>query len=332
MSDTTTNLPAASSIEDDLAQAIIGILETTNSPAIQRAREVIAHRLAISGDVAPSRVPAPRNITEIGGYINLLSEYGEVEQRSRLIAAALGIAGPQLSLPQPGALPPMSFVTREGVRPAGPQQASFPLFYTIRSDFVPTFDNALEEVATRGGAVPFLTPARVLPAAGGQVPEAGTGQLHLIGRTLSIAPTAALRAVGTDPLSLSRPTAGGGFEVLARVIDAAAPIAGTIADDDWTSWECDAAACSEVETTDARFALTPILNAAGWHQAVDPTNPTNLADPGTWAGWRNITGLVPGVTRYAEELQLLYPADALVGSPVFEQLDYIWNGTGFAAA
>lgn len=331
MSDTSTNVTDKPGIDESLAEAIINILETTNSPAIQRAREVIAHRLAIAGDIAPSRIPAPRNITEIGGYINLLSEYGEAEQRARMIAAALGIAGPQISLPQPGAIPPMSFITRDGARPVGPQQASFPLSFTIRSDFVPAFDNALQEIAIRGGAVPILTPVRVLPAAGSGPVTDGIAQLALIGRTLSLAPTAALHAVATDPLSLSRPTAGGGFEVLARVIDAAAPIAGTIAAADWTSWECDAAACSEVDSNDARFALTPILNAAGWHQAADPGNPTSLSDPGSWAAWQNITGLVPGVTRFADELQLLYPAEMLITSPVFNQLDNVWTGSAFAA-
>ena len=62
MSDTSTNPPEEASIDEDVAQAIISILETTNSPAIQRAREVIAHRLAISGDVAPSRIPPPRQV------------------------------------------------------------------------------------------------------------------------------------------------------------------------------------------------------------------------------------------------------------------------------
>ena len=142
MSDTSTNPPQADAdtIEGDLAQAIISILETTNSPAIQRAREVIAHRLAISGDVAPSRIPSPRNITEIGGYINLLSEFGETEQRARMISAALGIAGPQVNLPQPGSLPPRAFIARPQVRPEGPQQATFTLSFTMRSDFVAAFD------------------------------------------------------------------------------------------------------------------------------------------------------------------------------------------------
>ncbi|MFA3916407.1 hypothetical protein [Ruegeria hyattellae] len=330
MSDTSTNLPEETSIDEDVAQAIISILETTNSPAIQRAREVIAHRLAISGDVAPSRIPPPRNITEVGGYLNLLTEYDEVEQRSRMIAAALGIAGPQINLPQPGALPPLSFVTRAQVRPVGPQQASFPLDFSLRSDFIEAFDTALVGIAARGGAMPVQSALRNLPLAGGMAPADGPAQIDLIGRLLRLAPTAALRDPAVDPLSITRPDAGGAFQVMARVIDPAATDAGTIPAEDWASWQCDAAQCSEVTSNDARFDLTPILNAAGWHQPSALSNPTTVTDAGNWSVWHNITGLVPGETRFGDELNLLYPAEAILTSPVFAQLDFVWTGSEFA--
>lgn len=330
MSDDTTNTDCSATIQESLSEAIIEILQTTNSPAIQRAREVIAHRLAISGDVAPSRIPAPSNITEIGGYINLLSEYGETEQRSRMIAAALGIAGPQVNLPQPGTLPPLAFASRTQVRPEGPQQPTFPLSFTMRSDFLPAFDTAIQSITALGGAMPVLSGLRQLPAAGMSAPSGGDAQLDLIGRLLVLAPTAALRAVATDPLSLTRPTAGGAFDVRARIIDSTAPDAGTIADADWTSWECDIDQCAEVDTTDARFDLSPILNAAGWHQLAPPENPTTVTEAGTWNTWHNITGLVPGSTRFGDELHLLYAVDAILASPVFDQLDFVWNGSEFA--
>jgi len=40
---------------------------------------------------------------------------------------------------------------------------------------------------------------------------------------------------------------------------------------------------------------------------------------------------VPGVTRFADELQLLYSAEMLITSPVFNQLDNVWTGNEFAA-
>ena len=329
MADETQTAEETGTIEEDLAKTIISILETTNSPAIQRAREVIAHRLAIAGDVAPSRIPAPRNITEIGGYINLLTDYDEQNQRSRMIAAALGIAGPQVNLPQPGQAPPLFFASRDQVRPEGPQQATFPLSFTMRSDFLPAFETLLETLAVQGAAIPLLTPVRILPPAGSDPAPDGETQLDLIGRRLTLAPTAALRDPTTDPLSFTRPTAGGAFEVMARVFDTAAPDAGTIPDQDWTSWSCDSTQCSEVETTDARIALTPLLNAAGWHQAVAPGNPTTLSDPGSWNLWRNITGLVPGQTRFGDELSLVCPSDQIIASSVRDSLDLIWDGDAF---
>ncbi|MGB5984122.1 MAG: hypothetical protein WBG37_02375 [Desulfobacterales bacterium] len=260
-----------------------------------------------------------------------MTEYDEVGQRSRMIAAALGIAGPQVNLPQPGALPPLSFGSRTQIRPDGPQQATFALSFTMRSDFLPAFDGMLATVAARGAAVPVLSSIRVLPITTAPAPTDGAAQLDLIGRLLTIAPTAALRDPATDPLSLSRPTPGGAFELLARVFDTTAPDAATIADDNWTTWQCDLTECVEVDTTDARFELTSLLNSTGWHQAAAPANPVTVNDPGEWNVWRNITGLVPGATRFGDELQLLYTADLIIASPVFDQLDLIWNGTEFTA-
>ncbi len=331
MDNETTNTSATDSIEENLAQAIISIIETTNSPAIQRAREVIAHRLAISGDIAPSRIPQPRNITEIGGYINLLTEYNEVDQRSRMIAAALGIAGPHVNLPQPGSLPPLAFAERSQIRPDGPQQATFPLSFVMRTDFISAFDTALDTITAMGGAVPILSNRHLLPVSGAPLPASSDAQLDLIGRLLTISPTAALRDHTTDPISLSRPAAGGTFQVMVRVIDDGAANAGTVPDLDWTSWECDNTQCTEVDSTDARFELTPIFNTAGWYQTTVPDDPTTINEPGNWNLWRNITGLVPGTTRFGSELQLLYSAEQIVASPVFDQLDFIWTGTEFAA-
>ena len=50
--------------------------------------------LALQGDVIQSRIPAPRNITEIGGYLNLLQTLGQAEMRTQTLAGALGVAGP----------------------------------------------------------------------------------------------------------------------------------------------------------------------------------------------------------------------------------------------
>ena len=318
----------ANALDSDLVKAIIGILESTNSPAIQRSREVIAHRLAISGDIAPSRIPPPRNITEIGGYINLLTEYEQEEQRARMLAAALGIAGPRVNLPQPGVLPPLSFAVREQVRPEGPAQATLPLSFSMRSDFIGAFDQALATVAEAGAALPVLSPLRVLPALGSALPGA-EAQLDLIGRSLLLAPTAALSDPASDALSFSRRAAEGGFMVLARVFNEEAPGAAAIVAEDWISWSCTASECTEVETNDARLEVTPMLNAVGWYQPEVPENPVTSSAPGNWNRWQNITGLVPGQTTLGEELHALYPGDQVLASSLRDALELVWDGAAF---
>lgn len=322
---------ATTTAQAELARAIIRILESTNSPAIQQAREVIAQRLAISGDVAPSRIPAPANHSLFWGYVNWAQETGALEQRDRMVAAALGIAGPQLNVLPAGMPPPLAFVNRAQPRPAGPQQASFPLTLSLRSDFVPAFEAVLAELAAMGAAAPIVSPVRHLPPPGAAVAP-GREQLDIIGRHLRLAPTAALRDPLVDPLSLTRPTAGGPFEVTARIADPAAPQAGTITAAEWTSWGCTAQACIEVDTTDARLPLAPLLNAAGWHQSAPLASPINLSEPGDWASWSNITGLLPGETRFGDELALVYSAMAILNSGLADQLDLVWDGEAFSSS
>lgn len=320
--------PADAVMQADLIAAIVDILQRTNSPAIQRSRELIAQRLAIAGDVAPSRIPAPRNITEIGGYINLLTDYGEDEQRARMLAAALGIAGPRVNFPQPGTTPPLFFAAREQRPPGGPGQPSFTLGFTMRSDFIGVFEAAVQGLSQAGAALVLLTPLRVLPPLGSSV-ATGAAQLDLIGRRLLLAPAAALIDPEQDPLSVSRPAAGGAFAVMARVLDAAAAGDAAPAEAEWVSWACTAETCDERATTDARVPLAPSLNAAGWFLPAALENPASSAAPGNWNEWWNLTGLVPGITRFGDELAALYPAEQILQSSVRDLADLLWTGSGF---
>ena len=51
-----------------------GALTNATSPDALEAQNIIMRRIALEGDVIGSRVPPPLNITQIGGYINLLNE------------------------------------------------------------------------------------------------------------------------------------------------------------------------------------------------------------------------------------------------------------------
>ena len=72
-------------IADILAQETTEEVKTLKLRALQRIVE--------ETDVRPTRIPAPQNITELGGYYNLLAklEKEKIEMRIKLIASALGL-------------------------------------------------------------------------------------------------------------------------------------------------------------------------------------------------------------------------------------------------
>lgn len=51
------------------------LLEQETSEDVQRIKLEILKRIASESDIKPSRIPAPLNITEIGGYFNLMMRF-----------------------------------------------------------------------------------------------------------------------------------------------------------------------------------------------------------------------------------------------------------------
>src|SRR5919108_646154 len=188
----------ASTAEDRALDALTKILESAISPDMIEAQKIILRRLALAGDLFPSRVPAPLNISEVGGYLNLLAD--------------------------------------------------------------------------------------------------------------------------------DEPGGGGPLQVVSRQLDSSAPNAGDVASATWDLWSCTASTCTQASVTDFYLAVTPVLNAAGWHQPALAA-PTTLTDSGGWNRWTNVTGLVAGVTQFGDELTLLYSAGAIAQSSVREQLDWVWDGS-----
>ncbi|MGI0090123.1 MAG: hypothetical protein ACREBS_00295 [Nitrososphaerales archaeon] len=98
----TTPTPApsgngsTSAISDPIIAALVEILKTSTSPDMLSLRVALIRRLLLQGDVSPSRIPSPRNITEIGGYINLLTDLGQTTVRTEALSSALGVAPPQV--------------------------------------------------------------------------------------------------------------------------------------------------------------------------------------------------------------------------------------------
>lgn len=87
--------------QPDTLQAVLSmLLQGETNPNIQAYKELILKRIAEETDVKPTRIPAPLNITEVGGYFNLISqvETNDPELKAQkakmqlaLIASALGL-------------------------------------------------------------------------------------------------------------------------------------------------------------------------------------------------------------------------------------------------
>src|SRR5438132_1440035 len=109
-----TSTPTSGSAEDRALDALTKILESAISPDMLEAQQIILRRLALAGDLFPARVPAPANITQIGGYLNLLEQQPEL--KAQVLAATLGVAGPNPPLGWTQSLPALFFATRQNDR------------------------------------------------------------------------------------------------------------------------------------------------------------------------------------------------------------------------
>ena len=57
------------------------LLEQETSKEIQAIKLQILRRIAAESDIKPARIPAPMNITEIGGYFNLMMKMKQEEEK-----------------------------------------------------------------------------------------------------------------------------------------------------------------------------------------------------------------------------------------------------------
>ena len=79
-------------VEDmDLQQYVTKLLENETSPESLAIKNLIIKRIALEGDVKPARIPAPLNITQIGGYINLMEQLNLTKLQERTLTSILGL-------------------------------------------------------------------------------------------------------------------------------------------------------------------------------------------------------------------------------------------------
>ncbi len=80
-----------------LIQTLSDILRSETSPEMQEVKTKILKRIAEETVVKPTRIPAPLNITEVGGYYNLIEQICKEDAQKRaeaqlsLICSALGL-------------------------------------------------------------------------------------------------------------------------------------------------------------------------------------------------------------------------------------------------
>ena len=74
-----------------LSELASKFLEQETSEEMAEIKRMIYRRIATESDIKPSRIPAPMNITEIGGYFNLLMKINQQEMLRQTLASILGL-------------------------------------------------------------------------------------------------------------------------------------------------------------------------------------------------------------------------------------------------
>lgn len=310
-----------------LVQTLIGLVQSAASPDAIEAQNMILRRMALEGDVVGSRIPPPRNISEFGGYLNLLDTLDEPTMREQALAGALGVAGPPVPLGWITNQQPLSMVAVPNDRPAVHAQPTFPLSVLVRSDFVAGVQSALKTLHSYGATLPFTSPAVIT------LPHGGTGStvpnpvLFYLGRTLTIAPSAALGNPAADPVAIISPDGGLTHCFLASQV--LAPGTFQVPPADVEAVQATPAASALTQLNQVEFVpIASILAAAGFYPPSPFPVPANSGQT-AWASLSNTTGLVAGTTRLADELSLLYREDQIAASAFAAMLAWTWNGSTF---
>ncbi len=327
----TPDVPPATQAFAGVMDALVEAMRAGVRPDVLEAQRILLQRLAGQGDVFPSRIPLPRNITEVGGYLNLLERAGQDGMRTSAIASALGIAAPPAPVAS-GAVA-IGIVSMANDRPAGPVQASIPPLVTVRADFHAPLAAALQVLHASGCQLPLRAPRAVLPAT---QPGATATSLDAravlvaLGRVLDAFPGTLLVDPAADALAIARPElpASDPVRLVARELDG-----GTlVAEASWVATRASTSAVSEDPPALRRYLdVLPAMQAAGWIHPEPFAPVVSLADRGTLATFVNLTGLVPGETTLGDELALLYTPAAIGQSALVPFLQWAWNGAAFAA-
>lgn len=314
---------------DQFVSALLDMVKSASSPDIYQAQMMLLRRLALEGSVVPSRVPAPKNISEVGGYVNLLATLSEPAMREQMLAGILGVAGPNPPMGWLASAPPLALILLPNDRPDGASQPSIPLAFSVRSDFAAALQQGLKTLHNQGCQLPLQSNLYPLPSAipGAQPPD---DALPYLGRTLDVVSATALNDPTTDPVALARASGSSNpYQLVARVLN---PGSVPVTPANWDALKCDATQCSPITINNGSYVpVGPVLAAAGFYQPSPPPQPSSITST-AWAHFTNVTGLVTGVTKLGDELSLLYSVSDLATSVFAGCLNWAWNGTKFSAS
>lgn len=282
-------------LSSQLVGSIVNILQTASSPDALEAQNIILRRIALQGDIVGSRIPPPRNISEIGGYINLLATLKQPEMRSQALAGILGVAGPTQALGWVSNNQPFAFVTQANDRPAGAAQPSISLTFLVRSDFISAVQSALNAIHQQGCTLPISGSSAI------SLPEAAPGAfpppyvLPYLGRTLDLVAAAALQNPQTDPLALVRKQGSSdAFQIASNMLtpgSVAVPLG------NYDAVQCNTNSCSIINVMNGQYVLVaPLLATAGFYPTFPLLLPTSLSTT-EWTHFTNITGTDSGSNK-----------------------------------
>jgi len=302
------------------------IASATSGDALE-AQNIILRRIALEGDVVPSRVPAPQNITQIGGYLNLLTDLKETAMRSQVLAGILGVAGPVNQAGWISPKPPYAFNMLPNDRPDGTGQSTLPTVVPMRSDFVHAFLAALKTLHDEGCMLPLYAGPASLPTTVLD-PTVSVDPMPYLGRTLQIAPMAFDDPLH-DPVVLAR-NAGSSDPFQVALNSNASATALPVPEGDYDALKSNSPELTATALSGARLVyLNPILASAGFYPPSPLPQPATTTDT-SWATYTSVAGLIAGKTRLGDELSSLYPWTAIAGSIFAPMASWVWNGTAFA--
>jgi hypothetical protein len=327
----TTGTEATDQAFAGVMDALVELMRAGARPDVLEAQRLLLQRLANQGDVFPSRIPLPRNITEVGGYLNLLERAGQFDMRLSAVAGALGVAGPAAAAGSLTGAVPVGLVDVVNDRPAGPVQPSIPPLLTMRADFHAPFLVARQVLHASGCLLPLRAPRATLPASQPGATPTGldaSAVLATLGRTLEVFPDTVLIDPAVDALAIARAEtpATDPFRLVANELDG-----GTLVTE--ASWVAKRASSSTIvddPPAPRRFLdVAPIMQAAGWVHPEPLAAPASRTDRGTLVRFVNLTGLVAGESTLGAELELLYTPAAIGRSAFAPVLEWRWDGTTF---